>query len=290
MSVPEETPGLDRESRRRLARIERLPATPGVVIQLIEVLADDEIEISRIEEILESDQALTSKVLSLANSAYYGFTQEVTTITRAVTLVGLEELQLLALGSSLTGIFDDSTVPEGWDYEQMWHHCLVVSWIAQELAWQTGYESPGEVMVAGLMHDLGKLMLAACLTEEYGRVIELTDGGLPFHEAEARCGLVHTEAGRVLGVKWGLPPIHLSAVSNHHRLDDQDPHLRATCLVHLADMLAKELGYGLTHHGAGTKLGLVRKVAPEAVARLRAVGRKSVEVVPEYLEMWSRII
>jgi HD-like signal output (HDOD) protein len=105
---------------------------PHVVFQLVDALGDSRTSAADLEEIIESDQALASKVLSLSNSAFYGFSQKISTIQRAVVAIGFSELQLLALGTGLADVFDHKGLPEKFNGEGMWIHSIAVAWIAKK--------------------------------------------------------------------------------------------------------------------------------------------------------------
>ena len=120
--------------RERVLAIERLGAFPQVAMRLLDAIGDERTNVSDLAEIIESDMALASKVLSLANSAFYAPKQQITTIHRSVVVIGFEELQLLTLGIGLSEIFDMSNVPEGFDMEGLWMHSMAVGWMSKNLA------------------------------------------------------------------------------------------------------------------------------------------------------------
>lgn len=233
--------------REKIFRIRRLAAMPHVAWRLVEALTDEKTTVKALAEIIETDQALTSKVLSLANSAYYGFSEPVTTIQRAAVLIGFQELQILALSTGLSENFDIRQAPPALDGEALWLHCLAVSWLGRTLAEVAGYPSPAEVMVAGLLHDLGKLVLITHLQKELPPLLERLEQGIPYYQAEEESGLPHTTIGMWLGRRWDLPPVHLEAIEHHHLPQGDLPFFDCTYLVFLADRLAKQMGFGLVH-------------------------------------------
>lgn len=279
------------ERRRGIFKIDRLPAMPQVVFRLISELGSDKADAARLEKILESDMALASKVLNLANSAFYGFAQKVTTVRRAVVAVGFTELRLLATGMGLASVFDPQDSPPGWDSRDFWFHSLAVSWIAQELAMESGYPDPGEIMVAGLLHDLGKLILATHLPADYGRLMDLVARGRPFDQAEEELVLAHGRIGFWLARKWNLPGIHAAVIRDHHRPDPEDEFHRPTCLVLLADSLAKGMGLGLVQRAASSSLDQALEGAG-SISResLQNVVHKAASDLPAVLDGWRNNI
>jgi len=276
--------------RRRIFEIERLAAMPQVVWQLVDALGDEQTTPAKLEWLIDSDQALASKVLSLANSAYYGVSQKVTTISRAIVVIGFQELELLALGAGLAEIFDLKKVPPGFDGEELWIHCLAVSWMARELAASAKYPVPGEIMVAGLLHDLGKLVLSTHLTEEFAEVLELTGRGTPYFEAEEVCGLKHTTVGYWLAARWDLPQVHVSVIRDHHAPRGADPYYVPTGLVFLADNLIKFMRFGLVQQAKPADHGPVLEATRLTRAEIRELSEKARKRIPIMLNTWKEIL
>lgn len=278
------------ETRRKVLDLERLPAMPLVAVRLLDALADDKTDAARLEEIIQSDQALAGKVLSLANSAYYGFSQKVTTIQRAVVAIGMRDLRLLSLGASLSGIFDPAKMPDRFDGEGLWIHCLAVSLTARELALAAAYPQPGELLVAGLLHDVGKLVTGAYLNEELDRLLDLVDKGRPYFEAEAETGLNHTAVGYWLAQKWGLPPVHVSVIRHHHQPRPSDPYHQAVATVALADYLTKKLNYGVAHEAEELNLPELVEAAGLRAGALAEIAAKMREQIPILIDAWQQIM
>ncbi|MEW5724169.1 MAG: HDOD domain-containing protein, partial [Thermodesulfobacteriota bacterium] len=245
---------------------------------------------ARIEKLIEGDPALASKVLSLANSAYYGLPQRVTTISRAVVIMGFQELQILAVGAGLAEVFELDRSPAGLDGEALWVHCLSVSWLARELAAVSGYPLPAEIMVAGLLHDLGKLVLATHMLDELARLLDLCREGRPYFQAEEQLGLRHTIIGFWLARRWGLPGLHEAVIRDHHLPLDTGPYYLATCLVHLADRLVKDLGFGLVHEARPADLSPVLRATGLSREQIEAAGRNAEEYIPSVLGAWRAIL
>ncbi|MEW5722964.1 MAG: HDOD domain-containing protein [Thermodesulfobacteriota bacterium] len=276
--------------RRRVYQIERLAAMPQVAWQLMQVMRDEWPDPDRLETIIASDQALAAKVLSLANSVYYGLMEKTTTIQRAIVVIGYRELQFLALGAGLAGVFDLRQVPPGLDADGLWLHCLTVSWLARELATASGHPSPAEVMIAGLLHDLGLLVLATHLKDELVKILELMDRGLPFYQAEEVLGLSHATIGFWLAQRWNLPEVHAAAIRDHHAPKPDDPNFPTTCLVSLADELAKKLDFGLAYKARPLGQPIPLEAIRLNLLEIRSVASKAVTLVPPMLDSWRLML
>lgn len=278
------------ELKRRVSRIKRLPSMPPVVQKLLDMLSGDQANAVRLGRVIQSDQALTSKVLNLANSAYYGFSNRIATVQHAVVAIGLQELQMLAVGSGLAGIFDPKQAAPSCDGTGMWLHCLAVSWATRELAKEAAYPEPGEMLVAGLLHDVGKLVMATHLQEEFTAISKLVSQGLPYYKAEEEVGIIHTQVGSWLAERWGLPQVHLAAIGNHHRLDPADPHIQSTALVVLADSMVKSLGLGLIDESPGVDAAMVIKATELSPQTIGNVTHHARTVLPSMLASWQAML
>ena len=276
--------------RRKIFQIAHLGALPQVMVELLEIFADSNADLAVVEEIIQSDLALASKVLGLANSAYYGAAMEVTTIGRAVVTIGLNELQILTLGTGLAEVFDFWQLPLGFDGEALWTHCMAVSWLSRELALRAGHHRPEEVMFAGFVHDLGKLVLATQLPDELAQIMDRVRAGVPYHQAEQELGLEHEVIGFWLAKRWGLPEVHVSAIRNHHRPAHGGPQAVSTGLVSLANELAKSLGFD--QYGESSSEVMEAALATTGLARTVYDETRDLaeEQIPAKIENWTRLL
>ena len=287
-STPDQTGPLN--LRARINRISTLAAMPQVVLQLLDAMHDEKSSPASLEQILESDPALSSKILSLANSAYYGLRQKITTIRRAVVILGFRELELLTLGSGLAEIFDITRVPQGFDGEALWLHCLGVSWMGRELALAARYEPPDEIMMAGLLHDLGKLILATQFQKEFSALLNLALQDVPFYQAEKKMKLEHTQVGFMLAEKWGLPDVHATVIRDHHSPDRDNPHYQACCLVSLADQLVKKMKIGLIQDSLMVDQAQLLAATPITQGQLSDILERAITQLPKAVAAWQEIL
>ena len=276
--------------RRRIFKIKRLAAMPQIVWQLMDALGDERTSAGRLGKIIENDVALASKVLSLANSAYYSLSRKVTTIDRAVVVIGFDELNLLAIGAGLAEVFDVKKAPAGFDGLDLWTHCLAVSWMARELAVVVREPVPAEVMVAGLMHDLGKLVLATQLPDELARLLELTGKGTPYFKAEGQLGLRHPVIGYWLAKRWDLPEVHSTTIRDHHAPRPSDPYYRTSCIVFLADRMVKALGYGLVQESPPAEELPALEETRLNQDQLLEAARKARGQLPSLIDQWRQMV
>lgn len=276
--------------RKKIFQIERLSAMPQVVWKILEALADEKTNAADLERLIEGDPALTSKILALANSAYYGLSQKVTTISRAIFIMGFQELQLLAVGAGLASVFDFKRTPKYISGEALWMHCLAVSWTAGELAQEIGYYLPSEAMIAGLLHDLGKLVLIAHLPDEYKKLYDLNVSGVPYYQAEERLGLAHTDIGYWLAKRWGLPPIIETIIKDHHEPQGGSPYYNCNCLVFLADLIVKDLQFGMVNESRPVKINAAVNALGLYPAKLDEIADRVKSKIPEMYDAWRLML
>ncbi len=217
-------------------KIKELPPLPLVVRKLIQVTDDDNSNANDVQEVLSSDQALVGKILKLVNSSFYGMSGEVSTISRAIVILGFAAIRNLATGLGVAGIM--AQAGKGSRQEAFWSHAIATASAAQVLANHTGYEDPEEAFIAGLLHDIGHLILAVSLPKPFSEVM---DSG-PFdllEKEQSILGTTHTRTGQKLLRHWKLPNKLVQAVRFHHNLkvatsgdDDLTP------LIALADAIA----------------------------------------------------
>lgn len=216
--------------------IKNLPPLPLVVQQLMKVVGDANTSAKDVAEVLSSDQAMTSKVLRLVNSAFYGLPGKISTISRAVVILGNAAVRNLALAFASY----DALKKIGGEriQERFWGHALTCAVGAQEMALHLKHQEAEEAFTAGLLHDLGHLILITFLPNEYTAVYSTVDSDFLERE-EQIMGTTHTEVGSLLLKHWQIPDNLCRIVRLHHTdklgIPGKEPLL---CSVMLADILS----------------------------------------------------
>jgi len=227
---------------RLAARLESLPPLPELYARLCDELASDDASIDRVGALIERDLAMTAKILQVVNSAFFGLRRQVSSPAEAAALLGLEIIEGMVLGGGVFASFE--TRVEGFSQGALWHHSLAVGAVARAIARHE--RAPATVVgcayQAALLHDVGKLVLAANLPADYARACALVrEGGRGAQEAEIEVfGHGHAEVGAYLLGLWGLPDAVVSAVAYHHRPEDGEA-LEAAALVRAANRIVHEL-------------------------------------------------
>ena len=219
-----------------LKTIKELPPLPLVVHKLLQVMDDPNSSADDISQVLNSDQAMASKVLKLVNSSFYGLSGKVTTVQRAIVILGLSSIRNLALGLGVTKLM--ARAGNGELQQRFWDHSIATAVACETVARSTQRMIPEEAFVAGLLHDIGHLVLLMTAPDEFRQVM---DGG-PTNMVERETkiiGMSHTRAGQKLLKTWKLPTMLCDAIRFHHTpkifTGKEDPLIS---MVAMGDMLA----------------------------------------------------
>ena len=225
----------------RLRLVQALPALPMVVGAVTRRITHESTSSGEIARLLGHDQALTARVLRLANSAFYAPREAVRSPEHAVVLLGLGTVRAIVLKASIFSAFA-ITQARGF-----WLHALGAACAARAVARLGGLGRGDDAFVLGLLHDLGKLALAEHLPQEYAlvRARVARDGGLIRHAELAELGCDHAAVGRFLCEHWSLPYEYRAAIGAHHDLDQaEDEHRPWAACVHVADIIARAMLIG----------------------------------------------
>ncbi|WP_035244794.1 HDOD domain-containing protein [Desulfonatronovibrio hydrogenovorans] len=225
-----------------------LVSLPEVFHEIVEVVRSPTSSAGHIAEVISRDPSLSSRILRLVNSSFYGFMARVDTLTRAVAIVGTVEITNLAMGIAVTSTFTDIP-PEIVDMPDFWEHSLAVGVLARIMAAQTKCPGLERLFVGGLLHDIGRLVLLKNYPRLSGRMILATSvRPATLYQLEKKSmGFSHAGLGGRLLKEWEIPESLADMVGFHHcpekALDSQE-----ACLIHIADIISHALGLG--HSGA----------------------------------------
>ncbi len=239
-----DSPGRER-LRQELLSLRELPPAPPILVELGSVLDSEMTSAGTVAEILSRDTALSAKILRLANSAYFGLPKPVADVRAACVVLGFDMIRSLAIGVTALDALG-RRVEKILDGEAFWRHSLAVATGARLVATRVGASSPGTAFCAGILHDVGKLVLATIVGSRYASVLragELEGGGEALRARELEeLGADHATVGAWLGESWHFPPEVLEGVARHHDAGASEPPSRWGAVVHVADRLAASSG------------------------------------------------
>jgi putative nucleotidyltransferase with HDIG domain len=228
--------------RRVIAAIGELPTLPGTYVALMAAIDDPEATLDQVGAIVERDVAVAAKVLQLVNSAFFGVSNEIATIPMAVGFLGFDVLKQLVITVELFRTFECGCHVAGFSVEETQRHSRCVAAIAARLPVPRQYVAA--TSVAALLHDIGKLVLAARLPQQFEHALRASiEQNRPLHILENEIsGTSHAEMGAYLLALWGLPAPVVAAVSQHHHpvRATADTTIDISLAVHIADMLEHE--------------------------------------------------
>ncbi|MDR1228398.1 MAG: HDOD domain-containing protein [Azoarcus sp.] len=194
-------------ARELIANIESLAALPTVYYRVREQLESPEGSIGEVARLMEADPALTTSILKLVNSAFYGFSRKIESVERAVPILGLQQTHELVLAMSVSSIFKGIR-PQNMDMKRYWQGCMLTALAARELAHATCNPASERLFVIGLLADIGHLVMYLTIPDLAISAQNAADAGHePLHEAERRIiGCDFAETGAALMNAWKLPP------------------------------------------------------------------------------------
>lgn len=229
--------------REMVSRIDSLPTLPETYVELVEELKAEDASIEKIGDIISRDIGLTAKILKMVNSSFFGLRQQITIPAKAVSMLGLDLVKAMALSTGTFDKFKHLKVP-GFSLEQMWEHAMLTSAFAKIIAQEGGLDprDADTAFMAGLLHDIGKLLIAAHLPDSFATINKLAEKiSIPIVEAEEKViGTNHSYIGAYLLGLWGLPDAILDAAAYHHSHHRRsEAKLNPAAIIHIADALAE---------------------------------------------------
>jgi len=223
--------------------ITRMPSLSTTVTKVMETCNNPAVSPNDLNRVISLDPALTGQVIKLVNSAYYSLVNEVTSLTRAIIMLGINTIKNLSLCLSVMGAIKDSDAFRAFTIDESWSHSICVGVSAKLIAAAAGVPAKEveEYFVGGLLHDLGKIPMNSCYPEDYLEAVNaVSQDHIPLHAAEQnRFGVNHCEIGRFIAKRWTLNQNVSEALAFHHFPDAAEIENRQfLTIITLADMIA----------------------------------------------------
>ncbi len=224
---------------KRVAGISNMPTLPGVIKSIGRMVEDRDSNAKDIGEIISKDQVLSARILRLINSPVYGFPGRISSVTHALVLLGFNVVKGLVLSTAVFDTFAKQALG-------LWEHSLGCAIVSRRLAKELGIPDIEEIMIAGLLHDIGKAILSFVASNEFDtalKIARMKNCHIAIAEREV-FGVDHSRVAGWICQQWHLPPRLSDALVYHHRPDLSKTHPKVTMIVHLADILVRGMGYG----------------------------------------------
>lgn len=236
----------------KLARATTLPVLPKVVVQVINLLDRADVGSKEYERLISQDSALTAKILRTANSALFGGGGRITSLQRALSILGINTMRSICMTVAFQSVVQSKQLTKRFCVPAYWQHSLSTACAAKILAALSRCAAPDEAFIAGLLHDIGKLAISILLPDEANCIHALVETtGLSYLDAERKqIQLDHQIIGKMAIERWGLPGVYIPPVASHHSTEtvDFDESPLVAC-VQIANSLAHDIGFGFGPQG-----------------------------------------
>ncbi len=229
-----------------LEQVEGLPAVPAVVQQVLAHVADPNFDYRQLVKLVRLDPGITADVLRMANSPYFGLRRKISSLEQALVHLGANHIVDLVLSTKVVGMYKSGQDGYGLARGDLWRHSMASALLAQELAQRLGHGDKATVFTAGLLHDVGKLILSEYVGEHFERIAQaVRTRGQSWVAAEREVlGVDHALLGAVAARKWNFPEPIVEAIAFHHHAERAAKERQLACIVALSNLLALSFGVG----------------------------------------------
>ncbi|MCL2689611.1 MAG: HDOD domain-containing protein [Chitinispirillia bacterium] len=240
-------PGAKERVVKIIDNVDRLPSLPSIVLALMDVVNSSDSSADDAAKLVGQDPALTSKMIRLANSAFYGIPRSISSVSSAVVILGFNTIRSLVLSASVAKMFDGK---HSLDMDRFWKHSVVTAMTAKIIVrhlMSVRMMDPESAFCAGILHDIGKLIFSQYMPEDYDAVCNYAkEKEISLFDAEnTLLGINHAQMGKILSDKWSLPLDLEYSLVHHHNPQNAGEASYLVNVIHLADVIAHDLGFGM---------------------------------------------
>lgn len=229
----------DREIRYHVSQIKELPPLPLSLKRMIEIIYSEIETPGELESIICYDPLLVAKVLMVANSSYYGYRKKAKTLSKAITIIGADQVKSICICTLLMSLLSNAHLISPAHREKLWKHAFSSSRIAIEMTKKRPWLKSDEAAVLGLIHDLGWIVMAAFFGEQFTEIYETSERRkIPPWYVEKRYGLEHSQLGKYLATRWALPEEFEAVIEFHHCPEKSRSFRTEVKLMYLVNVLS----------------------------------------------------
>ncbi len=244
---------MDKDKVKRLIynKVNNLPTLPDMIQKVVSLVQDEKTTAKSLGDLISYDQAISSRLLKVTNSAYYGLSREISTVQHAIVVLGFEQVKSLSLGIAVFDAMKGANETTSLMQDEFWRHSVGCSLAARIICKKSGKLDAGTAFTASLLHDIGKLVLANFFSKEYKVVMEKAkeDGRSIVGIEEETLGFTHADVGEWLCSGWKLPLSFASAIGYHHKVKEvEQEYIHITSVIHLADVVCRRADIGISEN------------------------------------------
>lgn len=223
-----------------------LPAMPQVASKVLELSSDPNTSALQLQQVISDDQAMTARILKIANSALYSCSRKIKTLTEAIVMLGFNSIRSLVVTSAARNLYNTRTSQTGLKERLLWEHSIGCAFACRLMAAETKPAFTEEAFLAGLMHDIGKLVLNIQVPELFDQIVQVVyNENRSFAITEQEYfGFDHTQVGAMLVNKWKLAPVLEEVIRSHHNEAALSPEAPLLLYLDLGNKLCHKLGIG----------------------------------------------
>jgi putative nucleotidyltransferase with HDIG domain len=237
---------MDVHPRELAGMVKDIPTLPVIYQQLFQLMQNPDVPVPQVAELIAQDQALSTKILHLVNSAYYGYNKQIKTINRAVVILGFRAVRSAALAISVFDYFKDETDSNGVNMRDFWVHSIAAASTCKLLAERAKLAEQEEAFVVGLLHDVGKLIEKRYFADDFEDLCRAAqEQHLSWYGGEQVLFQInHATIGKAVFRAWDFPATVVDAIHYHHDPEKAGTVPQLAALAHVADYVTYELRLG----------------------------------------------
>ena len=253
---------MPKDIKQVIEKIDKIPTLPLVVTKLTDLIRNPRTSATDVQNVINKDPALSARVLKLVNSSFYGFSERISSVSHAIVILGFNTIKNIALTASVFDVFgkDNGGADDQFDREAFWLHSIAVAGTSRLIAKHFRLQNLEDIFVAGLLHDIGKIILDQYAHDQYEKVIQLVrEKDMLIVEAEMQVlDLTHAQVGAWLATRWKLPQALVQMIGLHHKPELGNDLAKPVFTIHLADIFVRAMGIG---SGGDSKIPKVSRQA-----------------------------
>jgi HD-like signal output (HDOD) protein len=259
------TQQLQERVRKLVDRVQGLPTLPSMLNSINQMILNPRTSAKEVAQVISSDPSLTAKVLRVVNSSFYGFPNRITTITHGIVILGFNTIKSIVFSSTIFDVFRHSARPGDFDRSEFWKHSIGCGAAAKAIGRRLNYPMLEELFIAGLLHDVGKIVMDQFLPDKFAEVLSLVRSqDILIAEAEIQLlGVTHADIGAWLFEKWNLSRGLIETTRCHHNPALAGENQKFAEIIHLSDILVRAVRFG---NGGDARIPRISEAARKSLA------------------------